>query len=71
MGLDSIKVNGFNYLATYCVEKYLKFIKFDQDKAYCILNIFTGDCISFYKSLEDRLAIVLKKGFFEIFQLSR
>lgn len=70
MALDSFRANGYSYLVSYCSEYYIKIVKFDHEKATCIFSIFTSDTITFIKGLEDRMALVLKKGFFEVFQLS-
>lgn len=64
MALESFRANGFSYLVSYCTEFYFKIVRFDNEKANCILSIYTGDTLTFIKGLEDRMAIVLKKGFF-------
>jgi hypothetical protein len=69
--LEGFKSNGYQYLVSFCVEKYIRIVRFDNEKATCILSLYTADSISIIKGLQDRLAIVLKKGFFEIFKLSK
>ena len=68
--MESFKADGVNYLATLCSEKYLKIVKFEEEKAACILSFFTFDNIKWMRGFEDRLALVMKKGFFEIFSFN-
>lgn len=67
--MESFRANGCAYLATTCSEEYLKIVRFDSEKAACIKSIHVGSTLKWMKGFEDRLALVLQKGMFEIFTL--
>ena len=67
-----IQMQAFNscgnpYLVTICEERFLKLVKFDEEKANCILSLYMGASFRQMHAFEDRLALVFKKGFFELF----
>ena len=49
-----------------CAEDYLRFISLEKDKAICFLTIHCNHTLKFCYSFEDKLALVFKKGIFEI-----
>jgi hypothetical protein len=60
------KQEGVFILASHCAEDYLRFISLEQDKAHCFLTIFCDRSLKFCYSFEDKLALVFRKGIFEI-----
>lgn len=46
------------------MERFLKVVKFDEEKGFCLLSLFVGDSVKWLRGFEDKLAIVLRRGFF-------
>lgn len=44
----------------------MRFVKFEHDKAICFRTISLGDSFNFIRGFENRLAVVLHNGLFEI-----
>jgi hypothetical protein len=46
----------------------MRFVKFEHEKAICFRTIFLGNSLNFIRGFDDRLAVVLFNGLFEVMQ---
>jgi WD40 repeat protein len=67
--MESFISHDSPYLVSMCEENFLKIVKFDDEKAYCINTIQVGGTLNRIHGFEDRLALVFQKGFFDVFEV--
>ena len=53
-------------LASYCAEDYLRLILLENGKAHCFIAIHCSSNLKIFRSFEDKLVLVFKKGVFQI-----
>jgi WD40 repeat protein len=66
LSMQIIKGDHGYTLASVCAENYLRLTSLEKSQASCFFAVYFGDNLSFIRSFEDKLAIVFKKGIFEM-----